>query len=173
MNCHELSYAEWLDGYTEPGTGKSLRARLAHLVGVEEDSKVMDQLEWLGLLSDEMIKVKDASPAVILEHLLLKKWQLVPTDKDMIIMQHEFEYILEGEVRTLYSTLVMKGKNQEDTAMSRLVGLPLGIFVKLVMQGKIKSKGVNIPVMKEVYDPVLEELKDYDVVFKEYELVLV
>lgn len=172
MNCHELTYGQWLDAYTKRGTGITVRERVAHLIKVDKYSKVMDQLEWLGLFGDEKIKVKDASPAMILEDLLLTKWKLSPGDRDMIVMQHEFEYKLRGEERTLYSTLLMKGKNQEDTAMSRLVGLPLGIFVKLVMQGKITSKGVNIPVMKEVYQPVLEELQEYDVVFKEHELIM-
>ena len=88
-------------------------------------------------------------------------------DKDMIIMKHEFEYELEGKKRLLCSHLVLRGNDETDTAMSRLVGLPMGIFVKLVMKGKITSKGVNIPVMKEVYNPVLEELVNYGVVFTE------
>lgn len=60
----------------------------------------------------------------------------------------------------------MKGENDVDTAMSKSVGLPLGIFVKLVMQGKITASGVHIPVTREVYEPVLQELEEYDIVFK-------
>jgi saccharopine dehydrogenase (NADP+, L-glutamate forming) len=48
----------------------------------------------------------------------------------------------------------------------------MGIFVKLVMQGKINARGVQIPVMKEVYEPVLEELVDYGVAFKEKEEII-
>jgi saccharopine dehydrogenase (NADP+, L-glutamate forming) len=68
--------------------------------------------------------------------------------------------------------MVMKGTNAKDTAMSRLVGLPLGIFVKLIIEGRITTTGVNIPVMSEVYHPVLDELEEYGVTFKEYEKVL-
>ena len=64
---------------------------------------------------------------------------------------------------------VMKGDDAQSTAMSKLVGLPIGIFVKHVMLGNINSIGVNIPVLKEVYEPVLEELKDYGVIFHEKE----
>jgi saccharopine dehydrogenase (NADP+, L-glutamate forming) len=53
--------------------------------------------------------------------------------------------------------------------MSRLVGLPLGIFVKLLMQGKISTTGVNIPTMPEVYEPVMAELEEYGVKFMEEE----
>ena len=85
----------------------------------------------------------------------------------MIIIQHEFEYKIKDKNKKLISTLVMKGKNEYHTAMSRLVGIPLGIFVKQVMLGKITQTGVNIPVVKEVYQPVLEELKEYGVDFRE------
>jgi saccharopine dehydrogenase (NADP+, L-glutamate forming) len=66
----------------------------------------------------------------------------------------------------------MKGEDHLKTAMSKLVGLPMGIFVRLVMDGKINSKGVNIPVMPEVYNPVLAELKKYGVEFVEEEKVI-
>jgi len=89
-----------------------------------------------------------------------------------VIMQHELEYELARKNYRLTSTLVMKGENSEVTAMSKLVGLPLGIFAKLVMLGKINSIGVNIPIMKEVYEPVLDELKDYGVIFKEKEEII-
>ena len=105
----------------------------------------------------------------MLERLLLEKWALKPTDKDMIIMQHEFEYTLKRKKKLLTSTLAMKGEDSKHTAMSKLVGIPMGIFVKLVMQGKMNSTGVNIPVMPEVYNPVLKELEDYGVVFSERE----
>jgi saccharopine dehydrogenase (NADP+, L-glutamate forming) len=129
----------------------------------------MNKLEWLDLFSKKKIGMSAATPALILENLLLEKWKLQPDDKDMIIMQHEFEYELNDQKKLLTSTLVLKGNDSVDTAMARLVGIPMGIFVKLVMLGKIKTTGVNIPVMKQVYDPVLEELKEYGVSFAEKE----
>ncbi|MEM9929072.1 MAG: saccharopine dehydrogenase C-terminal domain-containing protein, partial [Bacteroidota bacterium] len=86
--------------------------------------------------------------------------------------QHEFEYTLHGKKHRLQSTMVMKGEGKEDTAMARLVGLPMGIFVNLIAEGKIKSTGVQIPVTREVYEPVLKELEDYGVVFQEKEEVV-
>ncbi|MEM1215105.1 MAG: saccharopine dehydrogenase C-terminal domain-containing protein, partial [Bacteroidota bacterium] len=138
----------------------------------EPNSEIMQKLEWLGLFSKKRINLANATPALILENLLLDKWKLEPTDKDMIIMQHEFEYTLNGKKRKLVSTMVMEGAGEEDTAMARLVGLPMGIFVNLIAKGKIKSTGVQIPVMREVYEPVLKELEDYGVVFTETEEVL-
>lgn len=84
-------------------------------------------------------------------------------------MHHEFEYEVNGKKKRLTSSMTMKGENSIDTAMARLVGLPLGIFVKLLMLGKVNLHGVHIPVMKSVYDPVLLELEEYGVKFVEYE----
>jgi saccharopine dehydrogenase-like NADP-dependent oxidoreductase len=173
LESERLSYHEMMEGYLShiQGSG-SVKERIARLLSEEVDSEVMQKLEWLGLFRKKRIGLPDATPAFILEQLLLDKWQLQPEDKDMIVMQHEFEYTLAGEKKEKSSTLVMRGENAENTAMSKLVGLPMGIFVKLVMEGKINSTGVNIPVMPEVYEPVLKELEDYDVKFTERELSL-
>ena len=82
-------------------------------------------------------------------------------------MHHEVEYHLNGQRYLHTSTLSLNGENETNTEMSKLVGLPLGLFVNLVMQGKITSRGVSIPVQKEVYQPVLEELKSFGVIFEE------
>lgn len=145
----------------------SVKDRVAKMIETDPDSDIMQKLEWLGLFSKRRIKLQNATPALILENLLLEKWALQPNDKDMVIMQHVFEYEQQRKRRKMTSTLVMKGTNSEETAMSRLVGLPLGIFVKLLMMGKISTTGVNIPTMPEVYEPVMAELEDYGVKFME------
>lgn len=174
LEADKMTYHSLMEAYLGhfKGKGGSVKERVAEFLGETPNSPVMKKLEWLGLFRKKRIKQGTATPALMLEHLLLDKWALDPGDKDMIIMQHEFEYEMDGVDKLLKSTLVLKGKNDEDTAMSRLVGLPLGIFVKLVVEGKIKAKGVHIPVMKEVYEPVLEELKKYDVQFTEKETEL-
>lgn len=170
LDSEHLTYHELMDAYTGINNpGNSVKDRIAHLIGQPVQSEIIEKLDWLGLFRKKKINGVSATPASILEDLLLEKWALQPEDKDMVIMHHEFEYELNRQKKLLTSTLVMKGHDAEDTAMSRLVGLPLGIFVKQVMLGNIKSAGVNIPVMKEVYEPVLEELKEYGVVFKELE----
>ncbi len=166
-----LTYNALMEAYlgSENGSIGSVKDRIAEFLGEDVNSAVMKKLDWLGLFSKKKIGMSAATPALILENLLLEKWKLQPADKDMIIMQHEFEYELNGKKKMLTSTLVLKGKDSIDTAMARLVGIPMGIFVKLVMLGKIKTTGVNIPVMKQVYEPVLEELKEYGVAFIEKE----
>lgn len=168
-----ITYEHLLNGFINRiASGKTLKERTAHFLKLKPNSPVMEKLEWLGLFSPKPINLPNASPALILEKLLLEMWPLAPDDKDMVVMQHEFEYILGEKVYLHTSTMVMKGHDQHDTAMARLVGLPMAILAKLVILGKVESTGVHIPVIQEVYEPVLEELKDYGMAFEEYEQVL-
>jgi saccharopine dehydrogenase (NADP+, L-glutamate forming) len=167
LHSGEISYHELMDAYVDKYNGGSVKERIAQMLGEEENSPVMQKLDWLGLFSKKKIKLPNATPALILEHLLREKWKLKPNDKDWVVMHHEIDYELKGERRRRTSTMSLKGKNAEDTAMAQTVGLPMGIFVQLVIEGKIRSRGVQIPVMKEVYEPVLAELEEFGIVFKE------
>jgi saccharopine dehydrogenase (NADP+, L-glutamate forming) len=170
VDSHKLSYHDLMEAFlgifTHTG---SVKDRVAKMIETEPDSEIMKKLEWLGLFSKRRIKLENATPALILENLLLEKWVLKPDEKDMVIMQHVFEYELNRKKKRLTSTLTMKGLNGTETAMSRLVGLPLGIFVKELMLGHISPTGVNIPTMPEVYEPVMRELEAYGVKFEEQE----
>lgn len=173
LDSEEITYHELIEAYVPSHTpGSSLKEKVANFLNVKIDSAIIEKLDWLGLFRKKKIRMKSATPALILENLLLEKWRLQDHERDMVIMQHEFEYELNRQNRCLTSTMVMKGTNGSDTAMSKLVGLPIGIFVKQVMLGHINSIGVNIPVSKEVYEPVLEELKDYGVVFQEKDVLI-
>lgn len=124
----------------------------------------MKRLQWSGLFSDEKVGLSKGTPAQILEHILNKKWKLKPDDKDLVVMWHRFKFEvqgskLNGNSKVMEASLVAKGSNSVDTAMAKTVGLPLGIAAKLLIQGKIKQRGVVIPTAREIYDPVLEELK--------------
>lgn len=126
-----------------------------------------EMYKQLGLFSDEPIGAGTRVPAVILQGLIEKNWRMKETDKDMILMLHEFEYSLEGKSHSLRSSLVVKGENALRTAMAKTVGLPLGIAARLILEGRIKLTGLHIPVIPEIYEPVLEELSSEGIRFKE------
>lgn len=173
----ELSYKQWMRSYLPPSlevksNTHSIREQLALLFELDKEDEALNQLEWLGLFEDTLIPIDDASPAEILQHLLEQKWQLQPEDKDMIIMQHEIEFELDGKAYKHKSTLVQKGKDASDTAMSYLVGLPLAIGVKNIILGNIELKGVHIPIYQEIYNPVMTELATLGVEFKEEEMTV-
>lgn len=160
LDSAKITYHELMEAFAPSGSG-SVKDRIAGMLDVPANGEVMERLVWLGLFTKKRIKLRDATPALILERLLLEKWKLSPGDKDLIVMQHQIDYELDGKTFRDVSNLTMKGENATDTAMSRLVGLPMGIFVRLISQEKIKSTGVHIPTMKEVYGPVLEEMEEY------------
>lgn len=173
LDSEDITYHELLDAYVaNAAPGSSVKEKVANLIGESVDGETIKKLDWLGLFSKKKIRMRSATPSLIIENLLLEKWKLQDNEKDMVIMQHELEYELGRKNYKLTSTMVMKGDDAQSTAMSKLVGLPIGIFVKHVMLGNINSIGVNIPVMKEVYEPVLEEMKDYGVVFHEKEEII-
>mgnify|MGYP001547372289 FL=1 len=169
VNSLDLTYHDLMEAYVNSSyhSGSSLKEKIANLLGISTRDEIISKLEWLGLFRKKKIKTENASPAQILEELLIEKWKLNRGDKDRVVMHHEFEYDYEGQHFLKTSTLSLNGEDETNTAMSKLVGLPLGLFVNLVMQEKITSRGVNIPVQKEVYQPVLEELKSFGVIFKE------
>ncbi len=125
----------------------------------------MHKLRWLGLFDDKKIGLKKATPAQILQKILEEKLSLEEGDKDMIVMHHVFDYVQRKESKRIKSSLVVLGDDQDVTAMAKTVGYPLGVFVKLFMQEKIKLKGVHLPVIKEIYEPVLNELKQFGINF--------
>lgn len=164
LDSSNITYHELMEALAPSGSG-SVKDRIAQMLKLEPGGEVMKRLIWLGLFRKKRIKLKGATPALILENLLLDKWKLKPDDKDLIVMQHQIDYTLDGKNKRDVSDLVMQGENAENTAMARLVGLPLGIFLRLMSEGKIQTTGVHIPTMREVYGPVLDEMEKYGMKF--------
>ncbi len=114
--------------------------------------------DFLGFFGSESLPAGATTSADILQYLLETRLAMQPYDKDMIVMQHEIGFIREGERWVERSTLVVKGQDHLNTAMAKTVGLPLGIAARLVLEGRIKLTGLQIPIVPELYGPVLEEL---------------
>ena len=135
---------------------------------MHDASLTLKQLFYLGLDDNETTIDKGECSAInILQFALEKKLALQAGDKDLVIMQHEIEFEKENDKFKSISTLIVTGTDDLHTAMAKTVGLPLGIATKLILNGTIHVTGLHIPVLKEIYDPVLEELKLYDIEFKE------
>jgi saccharopine dehydrogenase-like NADP-dependent oxidoreductase len=117
--------------------------------------------------ANKIVGLKDATPAQILEKVLTDSWTLEPQDKDMIVMYHKFGYELNGEKMQIDSTMVCIGEDQTYTAMAKTVGLPVAMATLQILNGKITTPGVQLPIYKEVYEPILKELEDFGVIFHE------
>ncbi len=114
--------------------------------------------DQLGLFDNDTLATGGRTSAKILQSILEKKWSMKEADRDMILMLHEFEYEMNGENHFLKSSLIVKGENALRTAMAKTVGLPLGIAAKLILENKMELRGLHIPIIPEIYEPVLEEL---------------
>ena len=159
-DSQHLTYKKLVEAFLPSNvSGKSIEEKLVKFTGLASDSTEMKLILWTGILADEIIGLENASPAMILQNLLEPKWKLKDSDKDMIVMQHLFEYILDGKKVKRTSSLVVKGDDPVHTAMAKTVGLPAAIAATQILNGKISLKGVVIPVHKQIYEPVLRELK--------------
>jgi len=168
-NSEDMTYREFINTFLRYHTTLTVEEKLSKYLNIEEDSSVMYKLRWLGIFENDKIGLKNATPAKILQKLLEKKWKFEERDRDMLVMQHKFEYELKGQKKEIVSSMVIEGKDHVHTAMSSTVGLPVGIAVKMILTGKITDKGILIPIKKNIYEPVLEELKDYGIKFTETE----
>jgi saccharopine dehydrogenase (NADP+, L-glutamate forming) len=162
-----MTFREFTNSFLAYNMVDPVERKLMNYLGIAEGSEIMKKLSWLGLFSEEVIGIPDLTPAMALQHILQQKWGLEEGDKDMIVMQHQFDYIHLGTHRKTYATLVVTGDDPLNTAMSKTVGLPMGIAARLLLEGKIPLRGVRVPVYREIYEPVLTELEEFGIRFEE------
>lgn len=142
----------------------------------EDRLHLFDKFEWLGIFNLEPIfDLEKATPAQLLQDILVRKLSLDHGDKDMLVMVHEFEYELNGEQHRVESHMVNIGEDQLYTSMSNTVGLPAAICAKMILKGEVKERGVTLPINPELYNPILNELEEFDIKFieKKYSLTKV
>jgi saccharopine dehydrogenase (NAD+, L-glutamate forming) len=163
-----MSYRDFVNAFLPYSPTDSVELKFRHALKIDQDDIVWDKFLELDLFNpNKMVGLDKATPAQILQKILMDSWTLDHEDKDMIVMYHKFGYEIDGEKRQIDSTMVVVGENQTYTAMSKTVGLPVAMATLDILNGKIKTPGVQIPISKEVYSPILEELKTYGVQFKE------
>lgn len=162
-DSHTLTYNDFVSIYLTRRNGETTKEALMEFLDESPDSNIMDKIEWLDLLSDRKVRVKNGTPAEILLDLLQHKWEFKEEDRDMVILQTEVEYKLNGNKEKTISSFVVYGKDSSNTAMSTTVGYPLGIGAKLILNDKIKERGVMIPVHSDIYNPALKELAELGV----------
>ena len=165
----KMTNRDFINSFLGYNPHDSVELKLRHYLGIEQDDYVWEKLIWLGIFNDTKIGLKNATPAQMLQKILENKWSLSPNDKDMIVMWHKFNFVLDNKLKEINSHMVYIGKDDQFTAMSDTVGIPVGIAAKMLLNNKIKSRGVLLPIYKDIYNPVLKELEDYGIRFKEKE----
>ena len=155
------------------GPADDLRLAAAARMGVPADSLPPWNMHWLGLFSDRHLDAEHLSPLDVLSELMQDKLRYLPGERDMVVMFHEFKAWFPRRQRyeRLTSSLVDFGIPHGETSMSRTVSLPAAIAARLILEGKIKGRGVLRPVTPEIYNPVLDALAELDIVCTEEKTV--
>lgn len=157
---------EFLNAFLPYHAELSVEEKLADAI-TDMDFPTFEKLQWLGFFEKRILPKTKGTPAQILQSILEIDWELYPEDRDMIVMKHLFEIKAKDGVKNVSSSLVSFGEDSVYTAMAKTVGLPLAIAVDLFLDGKIKLTGLNLPILPEIYLPILAELKKWGIRFEE------
>ena len=138
-----------------------------------QNEQLKEQLLFIGLEEDTLIPTSLHSNTAILQWLLERKWKLAENDKDMVVMMHEITYDITNKNTSkkdsylIQSSMVLKGEDNNHTAMATTVGLPLAMAVCAYLKGEITLTGLHIPIHPSIYKPILNGLAAQGIVFKE------
>jgi len=167
-DSENMSYRQFVNSFLPYHPTDSVEIKTRLILKIDQDDIMWDKLLELDLFNPhKKVNLPNATPAQILEKILTDSWALEPDDKDMIVMYHKFGYEINGEKKQIDSKMVCTGEDQTYTAMAKTVGLPVAIATLLILNGKITTPGVQLPIKKEVYEPILKELEEYGVIFNE------
>ncbi len=158
----------WLDLMQRLAPGTSdVRSNLARKLGVQTSAKVIENLAWLGLLSNDALPQGQKAPIDMLCAKMMEKMQFTPGERDLLILRHEFEAKYSDYKTAITSIMVDFGIPNGATSMARTVGLPAAIGVRMILEGKIRQRGVVIPISADIYEPILKELETLGIHFSE------
>lgn len=171
-NSKDLTFRSFINLFLPYNPHDSVELKFRHYLNIaHDDIELFEKFEWLDLFENIPVELENATPAEILQKVLMRKWMLAKDDKDMIVMWHKFIYLKNGKLHERQSSMVVKGEDQTHTAMAKTVGIPVGIATKMILTGAIDEPGVHIPIKKTIYEPILSELVNYGIVFNEKEII--
>jgi saccharopine dehydrogenase-like NADP-dependent oxidoreductase len=124
------------------------------------DGPAIDAIDWLGYFSNDKVLISTGSAFDITAELMQKKMTLPEGARDMVIMQHTFLIEKANGEREVIKSRLLDFATSDNTSIARTVALPAAIAVKMILNGEIKEKGIQIPVSKSIYEPVLNELEN-------------
>lgn len=167
-DSENMSYRDFTNLFLAYSPSDSVELKFRSYLKIDQDDIMWDKFLELDLFDPtKRVELKNATPAQILQKILSEKWTLEADDKDMIVMHHKFGYQYKEEKRQIESSMVIKGDDQTYTAMAKTVGLPVAMATVRILNGEITTPGVQLPITKEVYEPILKELEDYGITFVE------
>jgi len=151
-----------------------IKKQVASLLKIDKNSYALDAMEWLGLFSNIPMNRKEDSMYEITSDLMIEKMMITENDRDMVVMMHIFKAVYpDGTSEVIKSRMLDFGSLKTDTSIARTVALPAAIAVEMILHNEIKVKGVYIPVIPEIYNPILDNLEKLNIkMIEEYGLPL-
>jgi saccharopine dehydrogenase-like NADP-dependent oxidoreductase len=166
-----MSFRDFVNSFLAYSPHDSVELKLRHYLKIDQDDILWDKLVELDIFSRvKKVGLKNATPAQILQKILMDKWTLAKEDKDMIVMYHKFGFRKYGKEKQIESSMVVIGDDQTYTAMAKTVGLPVAIATLKILNKEITTPGIQLPTTREIYEPILKELENYGIHFKEKEV---
>ncbi len=170
-DSENMSYRDFTNLFLAYSPTDSVELKFRSYAKIDQDDLMWDKFLELDIFNpNKKVGLKNATPAQILQKILMDSWTLEKDDKDMIVMHHIFGYQYKEENHQIESSMVIKGDDQTYTAMAKTVGLPVAMATVRILNGEITTPGVQLPINKEVYEPILKELEDYGITFVEKEV---
>jgi saccharopine dehydrogenase-like NADP-dependent oxidoreductase len=168
MNVEGLTYAGFLAKLLGFESEEDIKAKVAEKMGIDEDSYPIIAMEWTGLFSHEPMERKEASSFDITSDLMISKMMINRDERDMVVLEHTFvAKYPDGKKEVIKSRMLDFGMPKTDTSIARTVALPSACGVDMILQGKISITGVHIPVIPELYNPILDQLETLDIMMVE------
>jgi len=161
------SYAELTRELIKADNVDNLKEKVAHFLHIPADHFTLANMEWLGLFGNQTVPAKINTMLDALCHICKEKMQYKKGERDLLLMKHEFVVEYPDRRETLSCTLIDFGIANGNTSMSRTVSFPVAIAIRLVLEGKIKLTGLQIPIIPELYNPILDELESLGIKFVE------
>jgi saccharopine dehydrogenase-like NADP-dependent oxidoreductase len=174
MDVEGLTFAGFMAKMIGETSTTNIREKVAAKLGLKTDARPLVALEWLGLFSEVLMNRMEDSPFEIVSDLMIAKMMIQPDERDMVVMQHTFlASYPDGKKEVIKSRMLDFGTLKTDTSVARTVALPAACGVEMILHGKISAKGVHIPVIPDIYNPILDQLETMNIrMVEEYGLPL-
>jgi saccharopine dehydrogenase-like NADP-dependent oxidoreductase len=164
FNMEGLSYAGFMAKMIGEASTENIIAKVAAKLGVKINARAIVAMEWLGLFSNEPMNRKEDSSFEVVSDLMIAKMMIQPSERDMVVMQHTFlASYPDGKQEVIKSRMLDFGTLKTDTSVARTVALPAACGVEMILEGKITVKGVYIPVIPDIYNPILDQLETMNI----------
>ncbi len=158
------TYADFVAILIGAESSDDIRRKVAAYLKIDWKAYALDAIEWLGLFSNESMNRGVDTPFEITSDLMIAKMELGREERDMVVMQHVFlASYPNGKQEVIKSSMLDFGTLATDTAVARTVALPAAIGVEMILKGEITEKGVHIPVIPGIYNPILDRLEDMNI----------